>query len=116
MLNTIKVKKISQSDMEVLASVFQPALDYVPATHHDPNNCVMATIAGIYITIASKIQLAYLNPGKKFSLKLSTAQAFAFQSYVHNFKTANAHTMAVFSYINTSINQQLISITPMKKI
>jgi hypothetical protein len=115
MLSKIKIKKLTESDMQALCIVFQPAIDFVPTTQTDPLNCVYAIVAGLYKSIESKIQSFYLNPGKKYSLKLSTADCFAVQTYLAQHKTSNPHTMAVLSHFNTSINQQLISITPMKK-
>lgn len=97
--------------MKALANIFHPALHFKPGSQTDPQNCVMATIAGILIDIQRKIQFSYLNPGKKYSITLTAAQAFAVQSYSSQLKTANNHNGAVFLAFNNSINQQLIHIT-----
>jgi hypothetical protein len=72
MLSKIKIKKLTESDMQALCIVFQPAFDFVPTTQTDPLNCVYAIVAGLYKSIESKIQSFYLNPGKKYSLKINS--------------------------------------------
>lgn len=102
--------------MNALQIMLRPAFEYHPVSQTDPMNCIMATVAGIFMEISKKVQFAYLNQGKKYSISLTTAQAFAVQTYSSQLKTANNHNMAVFLHFNNSINQQLIHITSMKKI
>lgn len=115
-LNKVKISKLNLDDMSALQIMLRPALEHHPVSQTDPMNCIMATVAGVFMDISRKIQFAYLDPGKKYSISLNTAQAFAVQSYSTQFKTANNHNMAVFLHFNNSINQQLIHITSMKKI
>lgn len=114
--NKVKISKLNLDDMNALQIMLRPALEHHPVSQTDPMNCIMATVAGIFMDISRKIQFSYPNPGKKYSISLSTAQAFALQSYSTQIKTANNHNMAVFLHFNNSINQQLIHITTMRKI
>ena len=79
--NKVKISKLNLDDMNALQIMLRPALEHHPVSQTDPMNCIMATVAGIFMDISRKIQFSYPNPGKKYSISLSTAQAFALQSY-----------------------------------
>lgn len=106
-MQKITLKNIKYDELEAIQNYLMIGVVAGKPDIDDAAWCtVMSVIAELYIKLLKKTM--FVDKTKKYSLKLTAQQSFAFLAYTQHYESGNMHTQTVIMAIRNEIHKQLI--------